>query len=96
MKIFRFCRSEAGYGWHLWIGPRIRIESPGALTPMWPHVYRGGDEYCNDTVNLHLWPLFGVGLWWRGRQRTATDGLCDACLTERDELAEQGIGVSDE
>lgn len=79
-------RSEAGYGAHLWIGSRIRLASPGALTPMRPRIYKGGDEYCNDTVNLHLWPLGGVDVWWRWRQRTAADGRCDKCRAEFREL----------
>jgi hypothetical protein len=77
-----FQRSEAGYGWHYWIGSRIRIASPKALTPMWPRVYRGGDEFCNDVLAFHLWPLGGVDIWWRRKQRTAEDGLCAKCEQE--------------
>lgn len=82
MSVFRFERSEAGYGWHLWIGSRIRLASGKALTPMWPHVYKSADEHCNSVLAVHLWPIAGLDVWWRWRQRTGADGLCDACLAE--------------
>lgn len=66
----------------VWLGPRVRLRSGWALTPMWPHIYRSGDEFCNDVICLHLWPLFGVDVWWRWRQRSEADGLCEACATE--------------
>ena len=79
---WRIIRSEYGYGWWFWLGPRIRLNSPKSLTPMWPRIYRGGDEHCNDTLCLHLWPLGGIDVWWRWKQRTEADGACDRCREE--------------
>jgi hypothetical protein len=79
MSAVRFEHSRMGYGWHLWIGSRIRIASRKALTPMWPHVYKSWDEYCNDVSAFHLWPVGGVDIWWRRHQRTEADGRCDTC-----------------
>ena len=81
-------RSDAGYGCHVWLGNRVRIGSRKSLTSMWPHITRGADEYCNDAVHVHVWPLFGLDVWWRWRQRTAENGPCARC---RAELAAEGI-----
>lgn len=70
------------YGWHLWIGPRIRYGSPASCTRMRPMFYKGGDESCNDTIALHAWPLGDLVVWWRWRQRTEADGRCDRCRAE--------------
>lgn len=82
MSALRYVVSEGGYGRNLWVGSRLRLDSAGALTPMKPHVYRGWDEFCNPTVALHLWPLFGFVLWWSRRLRTYDDGRCAACIAE--------------
>ena len=80
MKLIRVERSENGYGTHVWLGPRVRIGTPGTMTPMWPHVYRGCDEYCNETLCFHLYPLIAIAIWWQWRQRTPDMGYCDECL----------------
>lgn len=82
VKLWRIIRSDYGYGSSIWLGPRVRVSSGKALTPMSPRIYRGSDEYCNDTICLHLWPLGGVAVWWRWRQRTEADGMCDQCRDE--------------
>ncbi len=64
----------------VWLGKRIRLDSPGSLTPMRPSIRRGSDELCNDTLRIHAWPLGGVVIWWRRRQRTLEDGPCALCL----------------
>lgn len=87
MRFLRVERSAHGYGTRLWIGSRIRIGSHETMTPMWPHVYRSGDEFCNDVLSLHLYPLVAIDIWWRRKQRTAIDGICDTC---KDELREAG------
>ena len=73
--------THSEYGSYLWIG-RVRFGSPGTMTPMWPHVYKSGDEYCNDVLAFHLYPLVSVDIWWRRKQRTAEDGLCEKCKQE--------------
>lgn len=82
MSALRFIRSDMGYGWCLWIGPRVRINSTGALTPMRPHVRFDHDENCNPVTAVHAWPLGGVDVWWLGMRRTDEDGPCDECLRE--------------
>lgn len=83
MSAIRLERSPSGlYGWHLWLGERVRIGSPKSLTPMWPHIYKSGDEWCNDVLAFHLWPLGGVDVWWRRHQRTAADGQCPQCAAD--------------
>ena len=80
---WRIFHSEYGYGWHLWLGRRVRINSPKSLTPMVPHVRFDHDENCNPVTAVHAWPLGGVDVWWRGMPRT--EGICDECTRELDE-----------
>lgn len=70
---------RTGYGPQVWLFERIRLNSPGTLTPMRPFIRRSGDEYCNDVLAIHLWPLGGVDIWWRRYQRTEADGPCGNC-----------------
>lgn len=69
------------YGSHLRVG-RVRFGSRRTMTPMWPHVYKGGDEWCNDVLCFHLYPLVSIDIWWQLKQRTAKDGICDTCKDE--------------
>jgi len=78
----KFTRSENGYGWWLDIGSRIRWHSRKATSRMWPRIRRGGDENCNPTITLVLWPLGHLDVWWKpGRLRTLRDGPCIDCRT---------------
>jgi hypothetical protein len=70
---------RTSYGPVVWLFGVIRVNSPGTLTPMLPRIYRGGDEYCNPTICLHLWPIGGVDVWWRGKRRGPQDGPCEEC-----------------
>lgn len=81
-RTWRVIRSAEGYGWRLWLGPYVRVNSRRALTPMWPHIYRSGDEYCNPVLAVHLWPIGGLDIWWRGHRRGEADGPCERCLAE--------------
>jgi hypothetical protein len=80
-KFFYVERSPVGYGTHVWIG-RVRLGSRKTMTPMWPHVRKGGDEFCNDVLSMHLYPLVAIDIWWRPKQRTWRDGMCDSCKQE--------------
>jgi hypothetical protein len=44
------------------------------------HYYRGGDEYCNDTLLIQL-PLLGHVVFWKpwGTLRTTP---CDECVAD--------------
>lgn len=85
----RYRRSDHGYGrsWTLEIRGkhRARLNSPGSLTPMRPHFYNGGDENCNRATSLHLWPLFGIDVWWEPNWRPDGSGICDKCRAEFEE-----------
>ena len=61
---------------------RVRLNSPSSLTPMWPHFYYGSDEDCNRATSLHLWPLFGIDVWWEPNWRESGAGMCDKCRAE--------------
>lgn len=77
-KLVRYEPSPAGFGRHLWVG-RVRFGSTGTMTPMWPHIRRSSDEFCNDVLAMHLYPLVAIDIWWRRHLR---DGLCERCLAE--------------
>jgi hypothetical protein len=77
-----FWRSTEGYGWSITFGKRVRWCSRKALTPMWPRIYRGGDENCNRAISLHLWPIGGLDVWWEPKWRTDADGPCATCRAE--------------
>lgn len=79
---FELKRSEGGYGWWLWLFRRIRYTSPAGRTPMRPHIKRSHDEKCNPVLDIHLWPLGGLDIWWHPGWRTE---ICDACKAEYDE-----------
>lgn len=68
----------------MWIGP-VRINHPRDLTPMWPFIRKSADEYCNPVLAIHLWPIGGADIWYKGMKRTE---ICDECKKEYDE---QGI-----
>lgn len=84
-KWITYYRSPDGYGSSLSFGKRLRINSPGALTPMRPHFYKGGDEDCNSSISLHLWPLFGIDFWYEHPWRPPGTGTCDVCKAEFEE-----------
>ena len=88
MKFIRYYKSELGYGRALWIG-RVRFNSPGSRTPMWPFIRISHDENCNPVLTIHLWPLGGIDTWYRRHQRTDEDGICDECVQEIKELMEE-------
>lgn len=79
---FAFIRSEAGYGWSVWLFRRIRWTSRRGLTPMWPNIRLNHDETCNPVLAFHLWPIGGLDIWvhpgWRAE-------ICDQCKAEYDE-----------
>lgn len=85
---FRIERSDQGYGTHLWLW-RVRIGSRKTMSEDYqgPRIFKGGDEFCNDTLCFHLYPMVSIDVWWRWKQRTVTDGMCDRC---KDELREGG------
>lgn len=72
-------RSKEGYGTTIWLGNRVRLGSYGTMTPMFPRIMRSGDEYCNDVLLFHLWPLVSIEIWWNKRLHTEADGMCENC-----------------
>lgn len=87
-------RSELGYGTHVWLGSRVRLGTPGTMTPMLPRVYKSGDEYCNDVLALHLYPVCSIDIWWRWRQRTVDDGWCDKCKRDYREAGFSDLAIA--
>lgn len=83
---WKVIRSKYGYGFAIWLGPRIRFNSTGALTPMWPFVKVNHDEWCNPVLCIHLWPLGGLDTWFSRKLRTEEDGMCQECLDEIEEM----------
>jgi hypothetical protein len=82
-----FYRSEAGYGWSLFLGKRIRWNSTGATSRLWPRISRGGDEDCNRAITIVLWPLGSLDVWWEPHWRPEGSGMCDECLAWVDEAS---------
>jgi hypothetical protein len=72
------------YGWHVTIyirgKHRARWHSTKNTTRKWPGFSRGGDENCNRSVTVMLWPLGHLDVWWEPNWRTNEDGMCDDCL----------------
>lgn len=67
---------------------RWQYHPPWSVTRPWlPRVFRGSDEYCNDSIGV-IGPLVGmlVVFWRPGRLRTESDGPCASCLAA-DEVA---------
>jgi hypothetical protein len=95
VRVFRLDRSPVGYGSSLYIGERVRIGSRNTMTPMWPHIYKGGDQNCNDVLSFHLYPIVSIDIWWRRKQRTWRDGLCETCKQElrEDGWSEEAIDI---
>lgn len=91
-EMAKFYRSQDGYGWRLWLTQRLRVGSRRSMTPMWPHIRKSYDEFCNEVLAVHLYPLVSIDWWYRRKQRTEADGVCLAC---RNELAAFNLGRSD-
>lgn len=79
-------RLTVPYSWSGWGKVYMRRWSwtpPWGCTAWWlPSVryYRGGDEYCNNTLLIQL-PLLGHVVFWKpwGQLRTTP---CDECVAE--------------
>ena len=86
IKYYKSPTKGHGRSWTLHINGnhRVRLNSPGSLTPMKPHIYYGSDEDCNRSHSLHLWPLFGIDVWWEPKFRPPGSGLCEKCKAELD------------
>lgn len=65
---------------------RYQIWFPWSITDWWqPRIYRGGDEWCNDSVVFIVPPLGGLVIFWRpGSLRRMP---CDECWAEHDEIS---------
>jgi len=83
------------YGWLSVYARRWQYAPPWGCTRWWlpaVHYYRGGDEYCNNTLLVQL-PLLGHVVLWKpwGRLRTT---ICDECMAkEREEASEYMAAV---
>jgi hypothetical protein len=62
--------------------------------PWLPRVFRGADEFCNDSIGV-IGLLVGmlVVFWRPGRLRTEADGPCTACLAADEEARAEGWAV---
>lgn len=78
-KPIKFTRSDAGYGWWVDFGKRVRWNSRKATTRMWPRIILGADECCNRAITFHFWPIGHLDIWWEPHWRTFADGPCVDC-----------------
>jgi hypothetical protein len=70
------------FGWGTIHLGRVQYTPPWGCAGWWlpsVHYYRGGDEYCNNTLLIQL-PLLGHAVFWKpwGRLRTTQCEECQA------------------